>query len=187
MHSQYGSRKKTLFEGHPSVIVEIGAGYGANFRYLREGTKVKVIEPNSGFHEVLQSRAKKFGIKLEIYKAVAEEMPLTASSTQMVISSLVLCSVKNPPKVLSEVKRILKPAGKFVYLEHVRAHKHSWLCRIQRTVKNSWKWLFNGCNVTRDTGRIILMAGFSEIKQDEFSHSTFFVPIIPHICGIAVK
>ncbi len=187
MHSQYGSRKEILFESHPNVIVEIGAGYGANFRYLRKGTKVKVVEPNAGFKDVLKYQAEKYGINLEIYESVAEEIPLSDDSTPMVISSLVLCSVKNMPKVLSEVKRILQPEGKFVYLEHVRAHKHSWVCKIQRMVKSSWKWFFDGCNVTRDTGRIILMAGFSEIKQDEFQLPTFFVPIRPHIAGIAVK
>ncbi|MEQ8524641.1 class I SAM-dependent methyltransferase [Gracilimonas sp.] len=187
MHSQYGRRKEALFKDHPNVLVEIGAGYGANFRYLREGTKVKVIEPNAGFKNVLNHRAEKYGINLEIYESVAEEIPLSDGSAAMVISSLVLCSVKNPPKVLSEVKRILQPEGKFLYLEHVRAHKHSWVCKVQRTVKNSWKWFFDGCNVTRDTGRIILMAGFSEIKQDEFSHSTLFIPIIPHIAGVAIK
>ncbi|MBO6585852.1 MAG: class I SAM-dependent methyltransferase [Gracilimonas sp.] len=187
MHSQYGSRKEVLFESHPNVIVEIGAGYGANFRYLRKGTKVKVVEPNAGFKDVLKYQAGKYGVNLEIYESVAEEIPLSDSSAAMVISSLVLCSVKNMPKVLSEVKRILEPEGKFVYLEHVRAHKHSWVCKIQRMVKSSWKWFFDGCNVTRDTGRIIMMAGFSEIKQDEFQLPTFFVPIRPHIAGIAVK
>ena len=187
MHSQYGSRKQALFDGHPKVIVEIGSGYGANFRYLRKGTRVKVIEPNKGFHEVLKYQARRYGIQAELYEAKAEEIPLSSESCEMVICSLVLCSVKTPPKALSEIKRILKPGGQFVFIEHVRAHKHSWICKVQKTVKNSWKWLFDGCNVMRDTGRIIQVAGFSKVEQEEFAHSTFFIPVIPHIAGKAIK
>jgi ubiquinone/menaquinone biosynthesis C-methylase UbiE len=187
VHLKYGERKAELLKNHPDIIVEIGAGYGANFRYLKRGTRVKAIEPNTGFHEVLKRRAQKYGILVEVYAGKAEEIKLSNNSTQMVLSSLVLCSVTNLPKVLSEIKRILKPGGKFVYIEHVRAHKHTWVCKVQRVVKNSWKWLFDGCNVTRDTGRIIQVSGFSTVTQQAFSQRTILIPIIPHIAGIAVK
>jgi|TARA_R100000005_G_scaffold95282_1_gene76190 ubiquinone/menaquinone biosynthesis C-methylase UbiE len=187
MHLQYGDRKKVLFENHPDVIVEIGAGYGANFRYLRKGTKVKIIEPNKGFFDMLKYRAEKFGISVEIYEATAEDIPLSENTSEMVISSLVLCSVTNPPKTLSEIKRILKKGGVFVYIEHVRAHKHSWIYKVQKSLKTSWKWFFDGCNLTRETGRIIQHAGFSKVKQTEFSNKTIFLPIIPHIAGVATK
>ncbi len=187
MHLKYGERKGELLKNHPDILVEIGAGYGANFRYLKPGTRVKVIEPNTGFHEVLKRRAKKYGLHVEVYEGKAEEMKLSDYSTEMVLSSLVLCSVKNLPKVLSEIKRILKPGGKFVYIEHVRGHKHSWICKVQKIVKNSWKWLFDGCNVTRDTGRIIQVSGFSKVTQQAFSQRTILIPIIPHIAGVAVK
>lgn len=186
VHRKYGERKAALFKNHPKIVVEIGAGYGANFRYLKQGTRVKVIEPNPGFHQVLRRRAEKFKVHLELYEGRAEDMQLSDNSTEMVIGSLVLCSVDNPPKVLSQVRRILKPKGKFVYLEHVRAHKNSWICKAQKKVKNPWKWLFDGCNVTRDTGRIIQMAGFSSVEQEYFSQFSIFVPIIPHVAGVAV-
>jgi ubiquinone/menaquinone biosynthesis C-methylase UbiE len=187
MHLQYGDRKIALFAHHPETVVEVGAGYGANFRYLRKGTKVKIVEPNTGFFEILKFRADKFGLKLELYEAGAEDMPLSANTAEMVISSLVLCSVKNPPKALSEIRRVLKEGGKFVYIEHVRAHKHSWIYKVQKRLKTSWKWFFDGCNLTRDTGRIIQHAGFSQVQQMEFSNWTIFVPTIPHIAGIATK
>lgn len=187
MHRKYGDRKTALFEDHPDVIVEIGAGYGSNFRYLRKGTRVKIIEPNIGFHRLLKHRAKKYGIHVELYEAGAEEIPLSANSSDMVVSTLVLCSVSNLPKVLFEVKRILKPGGKFVFLEHVRAQRHSLVWKIQRMVKNYWKWFFDGCNVTRDTGRIIRVAGFSAVNQQNFAARTVFIPMIPHISGIAIK
>ncbi len=186
VHQKYGERKAALFKNHPKTLVEIGAGYGANFRYLKEGTRVKVIEPNAGFHKVLHRRAEKFGIILELYEGRAEDMQLSDNSTEMVIGSLVLCSVDNPPKVLSQIRRILKPKGKFVFIEHVRAHKHSWICKVQKKVKIPWKWLFDGCNVTRDTGRIIQMAGFSSVKQEHYSQFSIFVPIMPHVAGVAV-
>lgn len=176
-----------LLYDHPEVIVEVGVGYGANFRYMKTGTKVIAIEPNADMRDILRARAEKFGIELEIHELGAENIPIESNCVDMVLGSLVLCSVKNPPKVLSEVKRILRPGGKFVFVEHVRAHKNSWICKVQRMVKGSWKWFFEGCNVTRDTGRIIQLAGFSEVNQDVFAQRTIFVPIIPHIAGVAIK
>jgi len=187
MHYKYGRRKVPLFKGHPTVIIEIGGGYGANFRYLKKGTKVKVIEPNNGFFDVLRYRANRYEINLEIYETGGEEMPFPENSHEMVMSSLVLCSVQNPAQVLSEIKRVLKPEGKFVYLEHVKADEHSWICKVQELTKTPWKWFFDGCHVNRNTGKAIKDADFSTVQQNQFSHKTIFIPIIPHIEGIATK
>ncbi|MEX0845479.1 MAG: class I SAM-dependent methyltransferase, partial [Balneolaceae bacterium] len=135
MHYKYGSRKRKLFIGHPEELVEIGAGYGANFRYLEPGTKVIAIEPNAGLHRILRERAQNFEIDLVVYEAFAEEMPLSEASAEMVVSSLVLCSVKDPEKAISEIKRILKPEGKFIYLEHVKAHNQPIIGFVQRLIK----------------------------------------------------
>lgn len=185
MHAHYGARKKILLENHPNVILEIGAGYGANFRYLRSGTKVIAIEPNSSLHGLLERRAMKFGIELEIHSEGAENINLPENSVEFVLSSLVLCSVEDPSKVLSEIKRVLNKAGSFAYIEHVKAHEHSWICGVQNAVKKPWKSFFDGCHVTRDTSANIRKAGFSSIKEESFSNRTILVPVIPHIAGVA--
>lgn len=187
MDARYGVRKRKLLEDHPDTLVEIGAGYGANFRYLRPGTKVIVIEPKKSFNELLHLRAKYYGIEVEIQNYGAEVMNLESDSIEMVFGSLVLCSVDSPEKVISEIRRVLRKEGKFVFLEHVKAEEHSWICKVQQLVKKPWKWVFDGCHLIRNTGKLIQDAHFSKVEIEQFESRTVFVPIIPHICGTAIK
>ena len=187
MDTHYGDRKQKLFQDHPETVVEIGAAYGANFRYLRPGTKVIVIEPKKSFNSILTLRAKRYSIDLEIHNYGAEVMNLKSESIEMVIGSLVLCTVESPVKVLSEIRRILKEEGKYIFLAHVKADRHSWVCRVQQGVKKPWKWFFDGCRLTRNTGKIIQNALFSKVDIEEFESKTIFFPIIPHVCGVATK
>jgi SAM-dependent methyltransferase len=187
MDVHYGERKRKLLADHPQTIVEIGAAYGANFRYLRPDTKVIVIEPNDSYYNLLQLRARYFNIEVEIHNLGAEAIELPSGSVDMVFGSLVLCTVDSPVEVLKEVHRILKKEGQFVFLEHVKAERHSWICRIQNFLKRPWKWFFDGCHVTRNTDRCIQEASFDRVDIEEFNSKTIFVPIIPHVSGIAVK
>lgn len=187
MDLHYGERKQALLEAHPPTIVEIGAGYGANFRYLRPGTKVIAIEPKKSFNELLRRRAKRYGLDLEIHNSGAENMDLISESVDMVIGSLVLCSVETPVNVLFEIRRVLKEDGKYVFIEHVKADRHSWICRTQHFAKTPWKWFFDGCDLTRETGKIIQNELFSNVQMEEFKSKTVFIPIIPHVSGFATK
>lgn len=187
MDSHYGGRKRKLLKGHPETIIEIGAAYGANFRYLRPGTKLIVIEPNESYNQTLQKRARRFNINIEIYNSGAEDIELPSDSVEMVLGSLVLCTVEFPEQVLKEIHRVLRKDGKFVFIEHVKAAHHSWLCRLQKLIKKPWKWFFDGCVVNRDTGKSIKKASFERVDLEEFNSRTVFLPIIPHIAGVAKK
>lgn len=187
VHAKYGDKKRELLKNHPGTIVEIGAGYGANFRYLKPGTKVIAIEPNKAFNKLLKKRANSFGIKIDIYNQGAESIPfLDNESVEMVFGSLVLCTVQNPAQSLSEIKRILKTGGRFAFIEHVEAEHHSLICKVQNFVKVPWKWFFDGCHVTRNTGFIIKNM-FDKTSLKPFKSKSIFVPVIPHIYGVAVK
>lgn len=187
MHSKYGDKKTQLYADLPKTVVEIGAGYGANFRYMEKGTHVIAIEPEINLHGILERRAEKYGMGVEIHAVGGEDIPLPDNSVECVICSLVLCSVDDPSMVLSEIKRVLKPEGKFVYVEHVKAEEHSWICRVQQWVQTPWKKVFGGCHVNRDTSGSLQAASFSRIDEKSFAQRTIFIPVIPHIYGIAVK
>lgn len=115
------SRKSQLFAGLPDEIVELGTGVGANFRYLNEGTTVTAIEPNPHMHGGLRRKARQFGIDLRIVASGAEAIDLPDDSVDAVIRTLVLCTVENPSRVLAEVNRVLRPGGRFMFVEHVAA------------------------------------------------------------------
>src|SRR5580704_4652482 len=96
------SRKQRVFSDLPDEIVELGSGVGANFRYLRPGTRVIAIEPNPAMHARLRAQAARHDITLELHGVVGEQLDLPDASTDMVVSSLVLCTVREPAQVLAE-------------------------------------------------------------------------------------
>lgn len=187
MHRLYGRRKRRLFADLPPELVEIGPGVGANFRYYAEGTRVIAVEPNPAMHRELRETAERRGLELEIRGQRAEELDLDDASTELLVSTLVLCSVSHPERVLQEVKRVLVPGGRFVFIEHVAAPQGSRLRRVQEGIRRPWRFLFDGCHVQRETWVLLEEAGFSDLEMERFEVSPSFSPVRPHIAGVAVR
>ena len=187
MNVLWGRFKKELFQDHPETVVEIGPGAGANMRHLRKGTKLIAIEPNIHMHSNLRKTAKKYGINLDIKSIKGEAIDLPDNSVDFVMSTLVLCTVSNPSECLNQIRRILKPKGEFVFIEHVRARENSILGFIQNLVHKPWHWFFEGCHTNRDTATLLESAGFSGLAMENYNHYSPFVPIIPQIRGRAIK
>lgn len=187
MDTLWGKSKKKLFQNHPEVVVEIGPGAGANMRYLKEGTQLIAIEPNVHMHANLKKTAIRYGIHLNIKSITGETIDLPNSSCDFVICSLVLCTVENPMQCIHQIKRILKPSGKFVFIEHVRAKENSILAFVQNVIHKPWHWFFEGCHTNRDTKTLLESAGFSALELESYNQYSPFVPIIPQIRGVAIK
>ena len=187
MDRLFGSTKRKLFKDHPGTIVEIGPGAGANMRYYRPGTRVIAIEPNSHMHPNLRKTATKYGMHLKLKSLAGEAIDLPDNSFDFVVCTLVLCSVEEPLICLQQIKRILKPSGTFVFLEHVKAPEKSVLAFIQNLIHQPWYWFFEGCHTNRDTGLLLHAAGFSHLELQEYNLYSPFIPIIPQICGKAIK
>ncbi|WP_420320926.1 class I SAM-dependent methyltransferase [Flagellimonas sp.] len=183
----FGKSKRMLFKNHPKTVVEIGPGAGANMRYLKKGTKLIAIEPNIHMHKNLKKSARKYGINLEIKTIVGESIDLPDNSIDFVVCTLVMCTVSNPVKCIEQIKRILKPSGVFVFIEHVKAKENTLLEKIQNLTHKPWHWFFEGCNTNRDTKSLLESAGFSSLVLEEYSSYSPFVPIIPQIRGQATK
>lgn len=187
MNVLWGKSKRALFKGHPETVVEIGPGAGANMRYLKKGTKLIAIEPNIHMHTNLRKSAKKYGINLDIKSITGEAIDLEDSSCDFVMTTLVLCTVENPVQCVNQIKRILKPSGEFVFIEHVRARENSILGLIQNLIHKPWHWFFEGCHTNRDTKSLLESAGFNSLDIVEYNQYSPFVPIIPQIRGRAMK
>jgi ubiquinone/menaquinone biosynthesis C-methylase UbiE len=187
MHRKYADIKSRVLGAAPPVVVELGPGSGANLRYLRAGTRLIAIEPNPYMHPILRRRAKEFGIELDLRGLAGEQLDLPAASADFVYASLVLCSVEHPGRVLSEVRRVLKPGGRFACIEHVAAPAGSTIARLQRAVRAPWKWLFEGCDLCRDTGAALRAAGFAQVDVQPLVLPTMFIPIRHQIAAVCVK
>jgi len=187
MHRAYGTKKKDLFRHLPARIVEIGPGTGANLRYYPPGASIIAVEPNRAMHPHLQARAGQTGIEIEIKPMGGERLDLPANSVDAVVGTFVLCTVDNPLEVLTNVHRILRPSGRYLFLEHVAAPDGSCLNHLQNLLNNPWKRIFQGCNLTRDTSSTLRKAGFSSLQMDCFVLKPAMAPIAPHIFGLAIK
>jgi ubiquinone/menaquinone biosynthesis C-methylase UbiE len=186
-HAKYAGVKRELFGGLPRTVLELGAGTGANFRYLSPGTHVIALEPNVHMHAALRAAAAQSRVTVDVRTASAERIPLPDASVDAVISSLVLCTVHDPERVLSEVRRVLRPGERYWCVEHVAAPAGSVLARVQRWVERPWRWLFEGCETQRDTARLLREAGFTAVEASPFTLRTAFLPIRPHIAAVAVR
>ncbi|MGH9920605.1 MAG: class I SAM-dependent methyltransferase [Nitrososphaerales archaeon] len=99
---------------------------------------------------------------------------------------MVLCSVSDPVQVVSEVKRILRPGGRFCYIEHVAAQQGTPTRMVQRLVRRPWAWVFEGCSCERDLEEVIRSAGFTEVENRPHRIHSPFLPFNTQISGIAV-
>jgi ubiquinone/menaquinone biosynthesis C-methylase UbiE len=187
LHRKYRNVKRELFGGLPRTIVEIGAGAGTNFRYLDPGTHVIAIEPNVHMHSSLQAAAARHRVTVDVRATVAERLPVPDGNVEAVISSLVLCTVADPARALAEVRRVLRPDGRFWCVEHVAAPQGSRLARVQRLVNRPWRWLFEGCDTQRDVAGLLREAGFAAVEITPFTLRTAFLPIRSQIAAVAVR
>lgn len=187
MHWKYAETKKALFSTLPDVVVELGAGAGANFRYFRPGTKVIALEPNVFMHAPLRRAADKHGVVLDVRTSSAEQTELPSESVDAVVSSLVLCSVSDQVAAVREAKRVLRPGGRLLCIEHVAAPESTFVGKIQRLVFRPWRWFFEGCHTHPDTERTLREAGFSRVEIERITLSSVFVPVRPQIVAICER
>lgn len=187
MERIYGARKRRLFRNHPELIVEIGPGSGINFRYYRPGTTVIAFEPNTAQHERLRSRAAVAGIDVDVREGKAESLDLDDGSVPMVVSTLVLCSVDDQVRVVDEIRRVLQPGGRLVFIEHVAAPPGSRLRKWQSRLRTPWRVLFDGCNPDRESDAAISRGELQQREPERFHLSPKWLPVSPHVMGVAEK
>jgi SAM-dependent methyltransferase len=184
----YGDRKRVLFSHLVGDrILEIGPGAGANLAYLPPGARWIGVEPNGYLHAPLQRRAAALGLDAQIRPGVAERTGLPSGSVDTVIGSLVLCSVHDVAATLREVQRVLRPGGRFLFLEHVAAPRGTALRRRQRRWSPLSRWACDGCHPDRELGAAVEGAGFADVWIEAFQVPTPLSIASPHIAGVAVN
>jgi ubiquinone/menaquinone biosynthesis C-methylase UbiE len=178
-------RKRALLGDLSGDVLEIGPGAGVNFAYLPRDVRWIGVEPNAYLRERLREEVARRGLSADLHAGTAERLPLPDRSVDAVVSTLVLCSVPDVDAVLGEVRRVLRPGGRFVFLEHVGAPPGTWLRAIQRLLRPIWRVVGDGCHPDRDTLDAIERAGFADLRAERFRVSAGLVS--PHVAGVATR
>lgn len=152
VHDQLNQEKKALFREYipvGSTVAEVGVGCGQNMQLLAERVNnIVAVEPNYTAHSEAKKRAKANGVNLQVHQGNAESLPLETDSVDGVVLTFVLCSVTSTSRALEEVKRVLKPGGALIFVEHVHS-KNSLVWWIQEAMTPLQRFLFNNCHLTR--------------------------------------
>lgn len=188
----------TLFREHREYLVadldgavlDLGAGTGAMFPYFtsamdRDPTlALHAIEPDPHMRGRAERKAEALDLDVEIRPEGAEALAYDDKSFDVVIASLVLCTIPDVGAALDEVARVLRPGGEFRVFEHV--HADGWLARVQDAVNPIWRRVAAGCNLNRDTAATLGGDGRFEVMElDELEVGV--PPVMPFIRGTLVR
>lgn len=183
-----GPHRRRIVEDARGEVLEIGAGTGFNFAFYRDATRVVAIEPGDALRKRAERRAREASVPVDVRPGNAHNLEFPDASFDTVIFSLVLCTIPDPARALSEARRVLRPGGEIRFYEHVRAEDPELAKRQDRWTR-PWKTFNQGCHPNRDTVAAIERAGFVLSEIERFDQAGKGMPKIvePHVIGTAVK
>lgn len=180
--------RRDLLKNTRGDVLEIGAGTGANLGFYPDTVNSLVLsEPDPHMRRQLNKKISNHSFDIRVSAGTAEEIEAENESYDYVVSSLVCCSVTKLEASLLEFRRVLKPGGRFVFLEHVAAQTGTPRRRWQNLVNPLWRKMAGNCHLNRETELAIQAAGFKilEIKRESMRKA---IPLVrPTIRGIAEK
>jgi len=177
-------RRRDLLAGASGRTVELGAGTGLNFEHYPDAVdELIVTEPFPPMATRLRERV---GAAATVIEAPADRLPVADASVDTVVATLVLCTVDDVPATLAEVARVLRPGGRLLFAEHVRAEDRQ-LARWQDRLEKPWKFVGHGCRCNRDTVAAIEASPLA-IESLERGRLPKAAPIVrPLVVGNAVR
>lgn len=184
------AHRAELLTGLSGRVVEIGAGNGLNFaHYPEEVSEVVALEPERSLRQLAVRAAMRATVSVDVRPGTAEALPVEDDSFDAAVTSLVLCTVRDVPKALAEIRRVLRPGGELRFFEHGLAAERR-LATVQRVLDRTvWPKLMGGCHTARDTLAAIRDAGFEfgayrSLRVPESGPRT---PTSPCVLGVAYR
>ncbi|MEV6398166.1 class I SAM-dependent methyltransferase [Streptomyces sp. NPDC051907] len=155
------AHREELLAGLSGRVIEVGAGNGLNFaHYPAAVSEVVALEPERSLRHLAAQAARHTDVPVDVVPGAAEALPVKSEAFDAAVASLVLCSVRDLPRALAEIKRVLRPGGELRFFEHGLAERPG-MARTQRVLDRTvWPLLFGGCHTSRDTIAAIEDAGF---------------------------
>jgi ubiquinone/menaquinone biosynthesis C-methylase UbiE len=149
-------------------VLEIGIGSGLNLALYRPTTRAVVgLEPSPELLRMARRRGASTPVPVEFLEASAETIPLEGRSVDTVVTTWTLCTIPDAPRALSEMRRVLKPGGALLFVEHGRAPEPG-VARWQDRLDPLWSRIAGGCHLNRKIDALISGTGF---RIDALEHA----------------
>jgi ubiquinone/menaquinone biosynthesis C-methylase UbiE len=181
-----GMRREVLSAARGRTI-DLGAGTGANLDLYPEAvTELVLAEPDPHMLRKLRAKVGEGRAGVSIVEAPAERLPFDDASFDTAVFTLVLCTVPDPGAALAEAARVLRPSGRLLFVEHVRAEEPG-LARWQDRLERPWRFCGDGCHCNRDTVATIEASALT-LERVEHDSLPKAPPLVrPLVRGSAVR
>jgi len=177
-----GEYRKELLANVDGRILEIGFGTGLNLPHCPENVRrITTVDPNPGMHKLAQRRIQQAGIEVEHHKIRGEQLPLADQSFDCVVSTFTLCSVADPGRSTKEVFRVLRPGGRFFFLEHGLSPE-AVIQRWQRRMNWLHSLWGDSCRLDRNIKELVAAQPYSAIDSREH-----YLEKMPKISGYVYR
>ena len=156
--------RKRVISAAQGRVLEIGIGSGANIPFYGSSSREVIgLEPAPRLIAMAKHASSKSGLPVTLIEGSSEAIPLDSASVDTVVSTWTLCSIPDAVVALREMRRVLKPGGRFLFSEHGLAPDPG-MQRWQNWLDPAWKRLAGGCHLNRAINRLVEEAGF-QIEQ----------------------
>jgi SAM-dependent methyltransferase len=151
-------------------VLEIGFGTGLNLPYY--GPRVRSL---TGLDPMVTTGVAKIESRIEaapfpVQRTVLradEQLPFDDAQFDTIVTTWTLCSIPDVPRALAEMRRVLKPGGQYVFIEHGRS-PNATTAKWQDRLNPAWRWMADGCNINRPIERIVAQSGFTLEQTHRF-------------------
>lgn len=165
------------------TVLEVGMGSAINLEFY-DADRVELVyglEPSDGMRRKARPNLQRSRIKVEWLDLPGEEIPLDDNSVDTVLLTFTLCTIPDWQAALQQMKRVLKPGGELLFLEHGESEDPG-VRKWQNRITPAWKKLAGGCHLNRHIADLLSVAGF-EIRELE----NLYIPQAPKIAGYIYK
>ena len=176
-------RRRTLIAELEGDVLEVGAGTGLNLEHYSPAARLVLLEPDPHMRRKLAERLAGSPRSAEVVETTAENPPFPDGSFDVVVATLVLCSVSDLDRVLAEIHRVLRPGGRLVLIEHVRGEGRT--ARLQDVVAPASRLLLS-CSPNRRTADAVRAAGF-DLTEEPFEFEGGPPWVRPAFQGVALR
>ncbi|UDL92087.1 class I SAM-dependent methyltransferase [Mesorhizobium sp. PAMC28654] len=182
----FAHMRKRMIPRAGGIVVEVGFGSGLNLPYY-DAAKVKRlvgVDPDGTMLGLAEPKTRSLPFSVECIRAGGERLPLIDSFADTVVVTYAFCTIPDPEAALTEIRRILRPLGQLIFIEHGRAERLR--CRRwQERLNGLWGRLAGGCHLNRDPLRLIRAAGFRIVEEECEQFHLPFWQLGSHRAGIA--